>query len=422
MNEEFLHYVWKHQLFSTSNLKTVNGNRIELIKQGEWNFDAGPDFFNARIKLGDTIWAGNIEIHSRSSDWNHHKHHLDPVYNNVILHVVGENDTEVLTQSGNMLPAFILKPLQKAVENYQKLLSSPKWPACFETISEINPVYISLALQSLIVERLEAKIRPIEKLLSDNKNNWNETFYQVLAGGFGFKTNALPFEMLARSVSLNILQKHKSNLFQLEALLFGQAGMLNKQLLGDDYFLSLRDEYSHLAKKYGLNGIEYHLWKFLRLRPSNFPTIRIAQFANLVFKSSALLSKVIEAETLNGLIQLFDIKASPYWDTHYNFDQSSRMRKKRFGGASVNVLVINTVIPFLFVYGEKNNLPVLKDRAFQFLEQLAPELNRIIKRWIELGINPLNAAESQALIQLKNVYCENKKCLNCKIGTKVINW
>ncbi len=421
MNEEFLQYVWKHQLFSTSNIKTTKGLSFEVLRSGEWNYDAGPDFFNARIKLEGTIWAGNIEIHIKSSDWEQHKHNLDPAYNNVILHVVYEHDLEAFNQAGNMLPVFLIKPNQNALENYEKLLSAPQWPACYETISEINPIYISLALQALVVERLEAKIRPIEKLLSDNKNNWNETFYQVLAGGFGFKINTLPFEMLARSLPLSVLQKHKSNLFQIEALLFGQAGMLNKQLLGDDYFLSLRTEYSHLANKFNLHGNEYHLWKFLRLRPSNFPTIRIAQFANLVYKSSALLSKVIEAERLNDLIQFFEIEASSYWDIHYNFDHTAPKQKKRFGMSSVKVLIINTVIPFLYVYGEKNNRPNLKDRSFQFLEQLSAEQNSTTRRWNELGINPLNAADSQALIQLKNVYCESKKCLNCKIGTKVIN-
>lgn len=421
MNEEFLHYVWKHQMFSSNNLKTTKGKSIEILKQGDWNFDAGPDFFNARIKLDQTTWAGNVEIHLKGSDWNLHKHHLDPAYNNVILHVVATDNADVYNHYGDLLPVLVLCPRKNAIKNYKQLLASPRWPACHETISEINPIYISLALQSLVVERLETKIRPIEKLLEENKNNWNETFYQVLSGGFGFKTNTLPFEMLARSLPLNILQKHKNNSFQIEALLFGQAGMLNKQLLGDDYFLSLRAEYSHLSNKYDLQGNAHHLWKFMRLRPSNFPTIRIAQFANLIYKSSALLSKVIESAQINDLIQFFNIEASTYWDTHYHFDQSARKQKKRFGNNSVKVLIINTIIPFLFVYGEKNNLPNLKDRSFQFLEQLSAEQNSIIKRWKELGVNPLNAAESQALIQLKNVYCESKKCLNCKIGTKVIN-
>ena len=421
MNEEFLQYVWKHQLFNKDKLVLSSGEKFEIIHQGQWNFDAGPDFFNAKVKIGDTLWAGNIEIHLNSSDWNKHQHQIDLAYNNVILHVVTNHDMEIVNQLGNPIPTFILQYKHSVFENYNQLINKSSWPACSETFSQVNNVYVALAIQSLVVERLEHKIQPILKLLKDNKNDWNETFYQLLASSFGFKTNALPFEMIARSLPVKILTKHKNNLFQLEALLFGQSGMLNQQLLGDDYFLKLRNEYSHLAAKYQLHGLEGHLWKFLRLRPSNFPTIRIAQFAKLIFNSSSLLSKVIETETIDELMKFFDAEASEYWSTHYHFNHSSKMQAKRIGNTSKIILLINTVVPFLFVYGKENNKPELKDRAFQFLEQLPVEKNFITKRWAELGLIAVNAADSQALIQLKNVYCENKKCLNCKIGTKVIN-
>jgi len=272
-----------------------------------------------------------------------------------------------------------------------------------------------------MVERLQSKTGAILAILEQNKNNWNETFYQLLARNFGMKTNALPFELLAKSLPLQILSKHKNDLFQTEALLFGQSGLLNETLLGDDYFLSLRKEYSFLYKKYDLAGIESHLWKFMRLRPINFPTIRIAQLAALINQSSALFSRILETETLGELRKLFEVSASEYWNTHYNFNKISKdNHTKTLGETAFNNLVINTVVPMLFVYGDHHMDQEMKDRALLLLEKIAPESNQIIRKWNALGIECRSAFETQALIHLKNLYCTNKKCLNCQLGAKII--
>ena len=273
-----------------------------------------------------------------------------------------------------------------------------------------------------MIERLENKTEEIVSRLKQNNNDWNETFYQLLARMFGFKVNAIPFELLAKSLPIQILAKHKNNLFQIEALLFGNSGLLNQQLLGDDYYLQLREEYSFLYKKYQLKAIEGHLWKFMRLRPANFPTVRISQLAALIHQSQGLFSKIIEIEKLDELKALFKIKASEYWEQHYNFNKTSKKSsKKELGETASNLLIINVVIPFLFVYGEKQNKHFLKNRALDFLEQLPAENNSIIKRWSDMGIQARSAFESQALLQLKNCYCETKKCLNCHIGAKLVS-
>jgi hypothetical protein len=421
MNEEFLQFIWKNSLFQTTKLKTVQGQRVTVVNPGKLNSDAGPDFFNASIKIEDTLWAGNVEVHLRSSDWLLHGHQSDPAYNNVILHVVLENDKEVFMQNGLPLPSLILPVKKEIDENYQELISEKSWPACHRNVGNVDEIFRFVAFDSLLIERLQNKTDSILRLLNENKNDWSEIFYQLLARNFGFKTNALPFEMLSRRTPLAVLAKHKTNLFQLEAILFGQSGMLNEQLLGDEYFLQLREEYSYLAKKYGLKGMESYLWKFMRLRPANFPTLRIAQFASLLHKSESLLSKLTEENEINKIFDFFNVKASVYWDTHYRFNQPTPLREKWLGESSRNTIIINTVVPFLFVYGERNNKKELKQRALDILESLPPESNSIISRWDNFGVQARNSFDTQALIQLKNEYCDFKKCLHCLLVTKVIN-
>ena len=419
--EEFLQYIWENKLFSTENLLTTSQENINIIDVGRRNTDSGPDFFNARIKIDDTIWAGNIEIHKNSSDWKKHKHHTDKAYNNVILHVVEKDDQPVKRENKKIIPTLLLNYPKRLQTNYQNLLNAKSWIACQNQFHKINPVILQLGFNRLMIERLEDKTNEILERLDQNKNDWNETFYQVLAKMFGFKVNALPFELLAKSLPLKILAKHKSNLHQLEALLFGNSGLLNNQLLGDDYYLNLRNEYSFLYKKYKLSGVESHLWKFMRLRPGNFPTIRISQLAALIHRSQGLFSKIIEIENIENLKDLFKVHASEYWNSRYNFNKlSKRNSKKELGEKSINTLIINVVIPFLFVFGEKQNKHHLKNRALEFLEQLPPENNSVITKWKELGVNSRSAFETQALLQLKNIYCEKKKCLNCQIGVKLI--
>lgn len=421
MPEEFLQYIWESRLFYTENMVTTNNEQLQILNTGTRNVDSGPDFFNAKIKINDTIWAGNIEIHKKASDWHKHNHQNDKAYDNVILHVVEESDKIILRSNGREIPTLILKYNELFKKNYQSLLDAKTWIPCQKQFHNINPIILKLGYNRLMIERLEIKTEEIQERLQQNNDNWNETFYQMLARMFGFKVNSDPFELLARSLPLQILSKHKNNIFQLEALLFGNSGLLNSQLLGDDYYLKLRDEYSFLFKKYKLHAIESHLWKFMRLRPVNFPTIRISQFAALIQQSHSLFSKIMEIESLEKIKDLFKIKASDYWDNHYNFNKISKNTKpKEMGNTAANILIINTVIPFLFVFGEKQNKPYLKNRALDFLEQLPPESNSILNKWAELGTKAHSAFESQALLQLKKYYCETKKCLNCHLGTKLI--
>ena len=421
VTEEFLQYIWENRLFINENLKTQNGESLEIVNVGKRNTDSGPDFFNAKIKIGDTIWVGNIEIHKNSSDWTKHNHQTDKAYNNVILHVVENSDQPIMRNNAEEIPTLLFKYPEHLKINYQNLLDAKTWIACQNQFHKIDPIILQLGFNRLMIERLEDKTEEILIRLLQNNNDWNTTFYQVLARMFGFKVNAMPFEMLAKSLPLEIIAKHKTSLFQLEALLFGNSGLLNDQLLGDDYYLNLRNEYSFLYKKYHLKGIESHLWKFMRLRPGNFPTVRISQFAALINRSHGLFSKIIEIESLNELQQLFKVKASEYWNSHYSFNKpSTRNSIKELGESSVNMLIINVVIPFLFVYGEKQNKDYLKNRALEFLEILPSEENSIIEKWEKMGVNSRSAFESQALLQLKNKYCERKKCLNCQIGVKLV--
>lgn len=420
MKEEFLQFIWRQGLYNKGNLKTTEGKAIEIISTGQSNTDSGPDFFNARIRIGDTIWAGNVEIHQKASHWYVHRHNTDAAYENVVLHVVEKNDCPVLIK-GQQLPTLEITYPENLIQNYRQLLKSERWIACEERITDVDTFVLRFWYSSLMIERLQSKTNDILKILELNQNNWNETFYQLLARNFGMKTNSLPFEMLAKSLPLQILSKHKNNLFQIEALLFGQSGLLNESLLGDDYFLELRKEYSYLYKKYGLSANESHQWKFLRLRPVNFPTIRIAQLAGLIHQSSALFSQILETEKLDDLRKLFDVAASEYWDSHYNFNKASKdVHQKKLGETAFNNLVINTIIPLLFVYGDQHLNQAMKDKSLAWLEQLPPEENQIIRKWNELKIECRSAFETQALIHLRNNYCVPKKCLSCQLGAKII--
>jgi hypothetical protein len=420
MNEAFLQFIWKHRLFHSKGLKTKDGSSIQIIHPGQQNFDAGPDFFNARIKVGETTWAGNVEVHPKASDWFRHKHEQDAAYNNVVLHVVKENDMEVRNSQGEVVEVLELAYPIHLEANYKQLLQSNQWIACAARFHEADPMALQIWLHGLMVERLQQKTEGIIEQLKQNNNDWNETFYQFLARNFGFKTNAAPFELLSRALPLNILAKHKNNLFQLEALLFGTAGLLNDQLLGDDYFLALRKEFGFLYKKYNLKPIESHLWKFLRLRPVNFPTVRLAQFAALIHQSSALFSTLVGEEDLGNIQKLFNVQASEYWETHYRFNKTSAKKKKKLGASAFQNIIINTVVPFLFVYGDYHNQQHLKDKALAFLEKTPAEKNSILTNWKKLGVSVRSAFDSQALIQLKNCYCTPKHCLNCHLGTKLI--
>ncbi|MEM9823929.1 MAG: DUF2851 family protein [Bacteroidota bacterium] len=421
IKEDFLHFVWRRKKFNFHNLRSTQGEAIQIISFGEHNHDAGPDFTNARIKIRDTLWAGNVEIHRKSSEWHQHGHHKNKAYDNVILHVVLEEDTVVHRASGERIPCIELRQLipTKLAARYLYLQHNESRIPCQSQLHRVPSIVRETWLDRLMVERLEQKVLAIEQSLQQNQYNWEESFYHFLARNFGVKVNAIPFELLARSLPLSILRKHKNQLFQIEALLFGQAGLLNQDF-EESYPKKLKKEYLFLQQKYRLkNGLK-ESWKYLRLRPANFPTVRIAQFAQLIFQSNHLFSKALAIQNEKEIHHMFDLKVGPYWSNHYVFDKASIKKKKSLGSPTIRLIIINTICPFLFYYGQYTGNEIYQEKALDLLEQLPPEKNKIIQQWENLGLNPVSAHQSQALLQLKNEYCNPRKCLNCAIGNTLL--
>lgn len=423
IREDFLHYVWRMRLFNLEDLTTTDGTSIQIIDFGEHNTNAGPDFLNARIKIDGTLWAGNVEIHVKASDWLKHKHQNDAAYDNVILHIVYENDTDIQRTSGSTIAAFELRKRvpNKLISQYLRLINSESWIPCQYHFMDVPNITKALWIDRLLIERLENRIKLLRDTLVQNGNNWEVTFYQRLARNFGSKINTEPFEILARNTPLLTLAKHKNNLFQLEALLFGQAGLLQDDF-EESYPNSLKKEYAFLQKKYSLSPLMPVMWRFMRLRPANFPTVRLAQFAALIHQSTHLFSKILVAKTLEEVRQLFEeVKVSEYWETHYKFDKESKKRSKKLGKSTINLFIINTIVPFLFFYGREKGLEEYEDRALKFLENLSPESNHIINKWKDLKFRPDSAYQTQALLELKINFCDKKRCLDCAIGNKILN-
>jgi hypothetical protein len=420
MTEDFLQFIWKYGLFKRSGMVADTGEIIQVIGLGEHNTDSGPDFLNARIKIGDTTWAGNVEIHLQSSDWINHKHQSDKAYDNVILHVVNHYNQPVIRKSGEVLPTVELKFNNTLYGNYCNMVSQKKGLPCSNKLKAIDPLIIDAWINSLVIERLQQKTRHISGLLSLYKNNWEEVFYVILARTFGFGLNAVPFEMTARSISLSILARHRGNSIQTEALVIGQAGFLNEAVMFHPYYGELRNEYLHLKNMYKLKTLDMHLWKFLRLRPVNFPTVRLAQFAALIENSEGLFSKALACQDINEITALFEVSASEFWNNHYTFDTPSPFTIKRIGSEAIHTIIINAVIPLLFIYGKMTANEDLKNRALAWLNDIPAERNRIVNLWDNYGIKPISAFYSQGILQLNNMYCNRKHCLSCSIGMQVI--
>jgi Protein of unknown function (DUF2851) len=421
--EDFLHYVWKFRLFDRADLRTSEGEPLEIYSAGLHNFDSGPDFQNARVKVGETVWAGNVEVHLSSSDWKKHGHTTDNAYRNVILHVVYRDDAPLILPDGRKVPTLVLENRipDELYGRYHKLIFGEQTIIpCEASIGQVDELTIYNWLTRVLVERLEKRSAAVITALELNRGDWEETFYQFLAANFGFKTNALPFELMAKSLPQNILAKNKNNPLQIEALIFGQAGFLNADFK-DEYPQKLKAEYAFLQKKYQLLPVENHLWKFMRLRPANFPTIRLAQFAALVVQSNHLFSKLLEIKDVKALQAMFTgIKVNPYWESHYRFDVESAPSPKNLGPASVDVLLLNTLALFLFSYGKYNQNQHYINRSLQLLEHLPNENNKIVEDFATLGLKIKTAFESQALLELKNNYCNYKKCLQCGVGNKIL--
>lgn len=419
--EQLLHYIWKYKLYTNQIFVSTDGEEIEIIDTGMLNSNAGPDFFNSKIKVGNKTWAGNIEIHKSSSDWKKHKHHTDLAYNSIILHVVEKIDCDVYTQEERKIPQIAIQIPDKVATNYTELLTSSFTIPCTNTLKDIPKIHLNNWLYALLVERLERKTNDIYTMLERFNNSWDETFYVLLARNFGFGLNSEVFERLALSLPYFYIQKHSDNIFQVEALLFGQAGLLEDDTIIDDYFLQLKREYHFLRRKYTLNNLDGFLFKSLRVRPQGFPQVRIAQLAAVLQHSKRLFSHILDKEDENLLRLFFHINASEYWQTHYTFEKPSTKRTKFPGDSSINVILINTVVPILFAYGKKNNIEEYCTRALAILENLKPEKNSLITEFQKHGINPLNAADTQALIQLRKEYCNQRKCLYCKVGYQILS-
>ena len=413
--EQLLHYVWKHKIFPLKELKTTTGQQVEVIDTGLANTDAGPDFFNAKLKLDGVLWIGNIEIHERSSDWFKHGHHADAGYNSVILHIASEIDTEISRSNGERIPQIQLICPEAVRTNYKELLETDSYPPCYRIIPSLPPFTAHSWMTALQMERFEQKATLLNERLKRCQGNWEDAFFITLSRNFGFGLNGDAFETWAHRLPFRAVDKHRNDLFQIEAIFFGQAGILEDSD-GDGYYLRLKKEYTYLQHKFGLIPMDASLWRFLRLRPANFPHIRIAQLACLYHRAYGLLSRIMETETLQGVRDILKGGTSEYWLTHYTFGGSSPSRPKTLSNTSLDLLIINTVVTFLYAYGLHKGNRVLCARAGSFLEELKAENNYITRMWEQCGMKASNAADSQALIQLKKEYCDKKKCLYCRIG------
>lgn len=413
--EQLLHYVWKHKIFPLKELKTTSGQLLEVIDTGLANRNAGPDFFNAKIKLDGVLWVGNIEIHTSSSDWMKHGHHTDAAYDNVILHVATHIDAEVRRNNGDPIPQLQLSCPEHVQRNFDELIATDSYPPCYRIIPTLSKPTVHSWMSALQMERFQQKNAQLIERLRFCNNHWEDAFFLTLARNFGFGLNGDAFETWAKAIPLRAVDKHRDNLFQVEAIFFGQAGILADQD-GDTYYLKLKHEYEYLAHKFQLSPMDVTRWRFLRLRPNNFPHVRIAQLACLYHRAYGLLSQLMEKTTLKDIRDLLRGGTSEYWLTHYTFGGSSPMRPKTLSDSSLNLLIINTVVTFLYAYGIHQGKEELCQRATAFLEELKPENNYIIRMWSECGLKVSHAGDSQALIQLKKEYCDKKKCLYCRIG------
>lgn len=419
MSEDFLHFIYKHKLWSNE-LILSSGKTFEVLDTGLQNYDSGPDFFNAKIKIDDKIWVGNVEIHINSSDWYKHKHHKDLSYNNVILHIVYSNDKDIEYANGEKIPTWEMRFKHVLYNKYSELKIIENPIPCSDYIELVDEFNIGMWLQRMSIDRLLKKVDYIDKLLPKYNNDWEQAFYISLARNFGFGTNAVPFEQLAFQTPVNIIRKYSDNIIKIEAILFGQSGLLPESH-EDAYVKTLISEYKFLKHKYKLDPIRREIWKGSKMHPANFPCIRIAQFAGLLINFQGLFAKITEDIKLEDIHKYFMIKTSEYWESHYNFEKKSVSSCKNLGSSSINVLIINTIIPFKYHYSKnfKRN-SISESFTIELLNEIKAENNREVRMWRSLNVIPNNAFESQALINLKKDYCDQKKCLDCSIGYEIM--
>ena len=411
MREEFLYYIWENRLID-KDLKTTEGETVEVVETGYRNTDSGPDFLEARIQIDDKLWAGQVEIHVNASDWNRHNHQVDKAYKNVILHVVYENDTKV-----NDIPTLELKGRfdETIFANYQNFISSKNWIPCEKNIAQVPPFTRLSWLDRMAVERLESKSETVNKILETSQFDWEDALYKLLMRYFGLKVNNEAFEYLSNILPFKTLLKHADNLLQVEAMLMGCAGFLEEDF-AEDYPLLLKREFNVMRAKFNLLTMPAERWKFMRMRPSNFPTIHLAQMAQLIHKNGCLFSKIKAAKDTAAVKALFDVAASDYWETHYRFGVPTESKPKHLGETTADVLIINAVSPLMFCHGKLHKDESLCETAMQFLEETEAEDNAVIRHYAQCGIVAENAMQTQALLHLYNMYCKRKRCLECRLG------
>ncbi len=416
MTERLLQFIWQFQYFNRTQLTTAEGDELNILRPGTSNVNQGPDFLDARIKVNGTTWVGNIELHIESSNWVDHNHSNDTNYNNIILHVVWLNDV-VLN-----LPFPVLELSSKVskilLSKFDDLMNARRFIPCENSIAQVDRLTWTGWKERLLVERLQMKSAILFRFLEENNNHWEESFWWLLARNFGVSVNTDAFEIIARSLPLQLLAKHKSQLHQAEALLFGQAGLLNTEFT-EAYPAMLKKEYAFYRNKYKLHPIQVPL-HFLRMRPGNFPTVRLAQLAMLIHQSTHLLSVIRETTTLQELRNLFDVTANDYWHYHYTFNELSEYREKKTGRQMIDTLIINAVLPILFAYGHYHKQQEYKDRVIRWFEELQPEINKITTGFTAISVENKTAFDSQALIQLKHAYCDEKRCLECSVGKRLL--
>ena len=422
INESFVSFLWQHSYYNTAQLITTEGEKIVIKHPGYLNIHAGPDFMEAKIRIGDIEWAGSIEIHVKASHWYAHDHSSNLDYNKVILHVVWENDLEICRSDNTPIPTLELfdKADHRVLERFMNLFYQRSGFACHPYLSKVKIISILSMIDKAMAERLDRKANDILKTFFDTGKDWEETSYRILLRNFGFKVNQENMFLLSKLIPFTILSRHRKNRLQTEALLFGTAGFLDK--VYDTYSQKLRNEYLFLQYKYSLNAhfLKRYQWRFLRLRPQNFPTIRIAQVAKLIGKMDKIFSAIIRSHSLKEIMRHYNIKQSVYWQHHYDFGKHSKQKLSGIGKESIYNIIINTYVPILSAYAKSLKDQSYLTKAHEFLESLPPENNHIIRKWAKMEIRPINSFESQGLIELSNSYCNKKKCLNCNIGTDIL--
>lgn len=422
MTEAFLHYLWRNRLFDFLNVQTAKGESLQIVFPGYQNFDAGPDFKQALIQIGSMKWAGDVEIHIRSSDWFRHKHQQDEKYKSVALHVVYEHDMEVERSPGEFFPTLELKSYipQEMFARYQQLVDSLDLLSCRNSLDLLDSLSLQSLTSSMAMERLLRKQEDVMKTLVQCHYDWHETLYRQLAVSFGFKTNQMAFELLARSLPYKVIVKHSSSALQINALIFGQAGMLELPHI-DAYYDSLKYEYDYLRYKYQLDPISVHHWNLLRLRPPNFPCVRLAQFSALMQHSSDMLSEFVNNPSVTCLSRMLSVSADDYWATHYHFGKETMLSHSvQMGETAVNSLLINTVIPVLFAFHRFSGNEQLLESTVAVLEELPFEDNKLTRTFEETSFPQKTALDSQALIELLQHYCKEKRCLECGVGGRLV--